>query len=193
MKKPKGKLIIFEGINAAGKTSLIKEVLKSKPNWLYCKGQGDKNTSWGRLARRHPSTLMFLIELLIANLLTVRPALKTGKIVLHDRYFFSIMAFYTAQKWYNWLLGKIFWLFLVKPDLIFLVDVSTKQAVRRMNQEAVNPFHNLYLLKPQLIDTERAFLNKFLKQKIILETTGQSKEDLAQKILREIGGTANGI
>ncbi|MCX6744264.1 MAG: hypothetical protein NTX82_01935 [Candidatus Parcubacteria bacterium] len=194
MNTSKGKLIIFEGINAAGKTSLIKRVLESRPDWLYVKGQGDKNTSWGRFARRHPSTFTLLLELLITNLKVVRPAIKAGKTVLHDRYFFSIMAFCTAKRWYNRLLGKIFWLVLIKPDMIFLVDVSTKKAIWRMNQEAANPFHNLYLLRPELIEDERTFLNQVLTQiseQIIvvwLDTTKQSRDDLARETLRVIGG-----
>ncbi|MFA5188351.1 MAG: hypothetical protein WC460_03245 [Patescibacteria group bacterium] len=192
MKRTRGKLIIFEGINAAGKTSLIRLILKLQPDWLYCKGQGDKNTSWGRFARRHPSSPLLLMELLITNLLIVRPALKTGKIVLHDRYFFSIMAFYTAQKWYNRLLGKIFLKLLVFPDQIFLVDVNTEEALRRLRNEEPNQFHQLYLANPQMINQERGYLYQSLENyQNVINISGKDSNNLALTISEKIGGPIN--
>ncbi len=191
MNATKGKLIIFEGINAAGKTSLIKAVLASRPDWLYVKGLGDVTTGWGCFARKHPSTLTLLVELLISNLTVVRPALKKGQTVLHDRYFFSVMVFHTASRWYNRLLGKIFWPLLAKPDLAFQIDVSTKESVRRMNEVAINPFHNLYLLRPELIDKEREIFTQSLPNPIIIDTTKLNLDAARNKVLQQIGGPAH--
>lgn len=187
----KGRLIIFEGINTAGKTSLIQAVLKSHPEWLYVKGLGDKNTRWGRFARQHPSTLTMLLELLISNLTVVRPALKSGKTVLHDRYFASVMVFHTASRWYNRLLGKIFQPLLTEPDLIFLLDVTTKEVIRRMQQVEGNPFHNLYLLKPELIDRERELFRRLLTDPVMIDTTKQQLVEIVPWVEKLIGGEAN--
>jgi thymidylate kinase len=188
-----GRLIIFEGINAAGKTTLIKTVLESRPEWLYVKGLGDPKTAWGRFARRYPSTLTMLLELLISNYTVVRPALKAGKSVLHDRYFSSVMVFHTASRWHNRLLGKIFRSFLQKPDLIFLIDVSTEESLRRMKQVAINPFHDLYLSHPDLIDRERNLFRKLLADPVInIDTTKRKLTEAVLQVLQQIGGPSNG-
>jgi thymidylate kinase len=180
--------VIFEGINAAGKTTLIREILKFRPDWLYVKGLGDKNTAWGRFARQHPSTLTMLLELLISNFLVVRPALKAGKTVLHDRYFFSVMIFHTASRWYNQILGKIFRQLLLEPDLTFFINVTTEESLKRMKEVAINPFHNLYLTRPTLIDEERELFRKSLTDPIIIDTTENKTEDLVGLVLKKIGG-----
>ena len=100
----KGKLIVCEGLDCSGKTTAIEEIVNSDCKYVYSKGIG-ADSSFGRIARRFPSTLMFLLELAYNTYSRTIPNLRKDKIVLQDRYDISITSFVpNTNRWYNQLL-----------------------------------------------------------------------------------------
>jgi len=155
----KGIFIVFEGVDGSGKTTCIKGVIKKlSPTYKahYNKGMGS-NTFFGKLARKHPSTALFSLELIWQTLFQIRPQLKRGNTVLQDRYISSISSFPTAMsKKINQL---IIWLvkpLIVKPDLIIHLTVNQEVCVTRLKQDlSDNTYHQILVDNPGLIDQRR--------------------------------------
>ena len=70
-----GKLIVCEGLDCSGKTTAIEEVINSNPEYVYSKGIGS-NSRFGKIARKFPSTWMFLSELVYNTYVHIIPNLK---------------------------------------------------------------------------------------------------------------------
>ena len=183
----RGQLIVFEGINGSGKTSQMHEVMKEFPNSIYCKGVGDPNTLWGRIARKIPSTLTFLLDLIITKWLIVRPAIKNEKTVFHDRYWYSIMVYKTAQYWHNQLIGKLLCRLLLKPDWIILVEVDIDESVNRLLKKEPSKFDFQYITNPAMIVEEKKLFRKLINHDLILDTTKLNLESCVQQILMLLG------
>ncbi len=139
-----GKFIVIDGLNGCGKTTQI-ELLK---NFLIKKGvtvtttkEPTLNSAAGREARdilskkRHtsPGKLQKLFcEDRKANLENlVIPALKEGKIVISDRYFFSTFAFGGLDLSMDWLI-KLNDKFLF-PDLVFFLKTKPSVCLKRID------------------------------------------------------------
>lgn len=146
----KGILVAIEGVDAAGKTTIAKEIGKQLDNSVYCKCQGNSKTFIGRLARRLPCTLFFLLEILTISK-KIKDALAAGKTVLCDRYYFSVLAHEKAQRIHNRLVAKLLKPFLIAPEKVVWVDVSSDIAVERLRQLPTNKFHVELIRRPGLI------------------------------------------
>ena len=70
----KGSLIVFEGLDCAGKTTLAKE-LAQNTQCLYSKGISSP-TLIGKLAKKLPSTILFALDLVYISEFIIKPALK---------------------------------------------------------------------------------------------------------------------
>ena len=154
-RKNKGILIIFEGGDCTGKTTYANglfEVLKTKYGVCYSKGIGSK-TLLGKLARKHPSTLLFCLELAFITLFKIKPNLKRGKIILQDRYNPTIASHLPSiDKKINQLLIKAFNPIFKKPDLIIYFTVSPKQQIARLKETMEsNKYHKVLVENPELI------------------------------------------
>lgn len=158
-----GFLITFEGAEGSGKSTQIRFVLrflkrKGYPVVLF-REPGGTQTSEAirkvlldkRLARMLPETELLLYLAARAQLVRekIRPALQQGKIVILDRYEDSTLAYQgfgggvpldAIHQISGFVRGKCI------PDLTFLLDVGTKQGLRRSGrQDRVEkksvPFH----------------------------------------------------
>jgi len=172
--------VVCEGLDGAGKTSSIKKVLEKHKEFVYSKGIGSK-TFFGKMARRFPSTFMFLIELIYITFRSIKPNLGRNKIVLQDRYDFSVITFVPlANRWYNLIIRKIFCSFLEKPDALVYFSVLLGERIKRLRKEEDNKYHILLAENPNLIKIrEKEYLNHyngFNGKKIIIDTTDKSKE-----------------
>jgi len=134
--------IVFEGIDGCGKTTQAKALA----DWLTEKGYSVVLTSeptkgrMGQFIREilsgkeklQPESLALLFtadryEHLVNE---VVPAIEEGKVVISERYYYSTIAYQTAQGVdRTWLfeMNK----FVVKPDLVIFLDVKPKMAVLR--------------------------------------------------------------
>jgi thymidylate kinase len=146
----KGKLILFEGLDGAGKTVTIRAMLAklSRSDIVYCKGMGS-NSFFGRLARRFGKTIFFLLEQVGTTFFAIKPALRQGKIVFLDRYFFSVAS---HSRQLNKTLIALAEHFLVEPDLIFYFRVGREERIRRLKNLRFNRYHQMLLDFPTLID-----------------------------------------
>jgi dTMP kinase len=132
-----GYLIVIEGSDGVGRTTQI-DLLRS---WLQIKGFGVLETGWTRsmlvgptidLAKTGNALNPLTFNLLYATDLADRveheviPALRSGFIVLSDRYFYTALARAAARRsdceWVRSLYG-----FAVEPDMVFYLkaDVQT--------------------------------------------------------------------
>ena len=147
----KGKLIVFEGTDGAGKTTLINltyKYLKDKcPNKeVVLLKQPTDETRNSRLFQKmmfdenHENINYRAVQLLTLsdriqhNHEVIIPALKEGKIIICDRYIYTSIANMKARNYRNenwfYLASKE----IIKPDISFLAFVEPSIAISRIKQ-----------------------------------------------------------
>ncbi len=156
----KGKLLVFEGIDGSGKTTLTKKVadmLRSEgKDVLYLQEPGD--TEPGKKLRMYLKGELNLskeevLELFLADRRErvekeILPGLKEGKWIVMDRYYLSTVAYQGAQGFdlkdlmiKNETIAPI-------PDLVIFLDVAPTEALKRLNirQHDTSVFEKLEFL-----------------------------------------------
>lgn len=144
MEAKKGKLIVIEGIDGCGKSTHAKLLVES----LQSKGLEvlhTKEPSRGKIglllrdylkqdAPPLVDTMLFIADRAEHVEQEIKPALKTGKVVICERYFYSTIAYQAAQgldtKWLFNLNA-----FAPKPDMVILLDLRPDIAVKRTTSE----------------------------------------------------------
>lgn len=139
-------LIVFEGIDGSGKTTLSKKLFsylkKKKYNTVWFREPSD--SKWGKkirdLAQSKDSIpleqeLNYFIEDRKINVkINIKPALKNNKIVILDRYYFSTACYQGARGMNIENIIKINKEFASEPDIIFVIDVDVKTALSRIKK-----------------------------------------------------------
>lgn len=149
----KGLFVVCEGLDCGGKTTTIKNVMKqiNKNKFIYSKGLGS-NTIVGKIARKLPSTFMFLVELIYLTYKNIFPKLLRGKIVLQDRYDMSVISFVpSTEKLYNRMLIQLLKSLLIKPDILIHFTVDMKNRLKRLKKSSNNNYHKMLIENPSLI------------------------------------------
>lgn len=137
-----GRLIVIEGSDGVGRTTQI-GLLKT---WLEVQGYGVVETGWTRsplvgatidLAKAGHDMNVMTFNLLYATDLADRleheiiPALRSGFIVLADRYIYTVFARAAVRhadpQWIRDLFG-----FAVQPDLVLYLKVDVETLIRRV-------------------------------------------------------------
>jgi dTMP kinase len=150
-----GFLLVLEGIDGVGKTTLSKSlnesltrlgysvVLSREPtNGLY--GQKIRESAKaGRLPLEEELNL-FVEDRKEHIEKIIRPALNTGKIVILDRYYFSTMAYQGARGASMEKIARIHNEFAIDPNLIVLLQIDVDKALSRIAQsrEGTDLFEN---------------------------------------------------
>lgn len=190
----KGLFLVFEGTDGVGKTTcikLIKEILRSDYGLdaIYHKGIGSNNL-WGKLAICFPSTLMFLIELLVGLFTKIKPYYFDKKIILQDRYFFSVASHMPeSDRWFDRAILKLanpLFTYL-KPDLIFHFSADLAKQITRIKETAnLNRFHQFLIEHPKILQKRGARLQSLLISSqlpmIKIDTSSEPSNQIAQKI-----------
>jgi dTMP kinase len=137
-----GKLIVLEGTDGVGRstqTIMLKEWLEVQgyavldTGWTRSKlvGQAITDAKQGHSLHRLTYCLMYATDLADRMEYQIIPALKSGFIVLADRYIYTAIARGIARgadkKWLNDLFG-----FAVTPDLVFYLQVGVNDLVPRV-------------------------------------------------------------
>ena len=145
----KGKLIVFEGTDGAGKTTLInltykylkdkypdKEIIllkqptdEARNSRLFQKMMFDENHDD---INYRAVQLLTLSDRIQHNHEVIIPALKEGKIIICDRYIYTSIANMKARNYRN---EKWFYLAakeIIKPDISFLAFVEPEIAISRI-------------------------------------------------------------
>lgn len=148
----KGKFIVFEGITGSGKKThiqLLKEKLEKVGKNIVVLSFPDYERDIARLTKRldfNPYALSLLFAADRANWQEkIKEFLKEGKIVISDRYCYSNFAYQGAKGIeLNWLMEiekKI-----IKPDLVFLIDVPVEISMQRIQQASIKDFTKIEAL-----------------------------------------------
>ena len=138
----KGKLIVIEGTDGVGRSTQVERVR----NWLEVQGHGVVETGWTRsdlmsnlilLAKEGNTLTRDTFSLLYATDFADRlenqiiPALRSGFIVLSDRYVYTAFARHTVRgggrEWIRGVFG-----FSILPDIVLYLRTDVKSLVHRV-------------------------------------------------------------
>ena len=142
-------LIAIEGIDGAGKTTnahFLKEELE-KRGFKVVVLKEPTNSEWGKKIRESVNSRLSPEEELELFILdrkhdvehNIIPALKEGKIVIMDRYYYSNVAYQGARGLNVEEIKKINEEIAPKPDLVILLDVDPEKGVERIKNRGDRP------------------------------------------------------
>jgi len=200
MKKPVGLFITFEGVEGAGKSTLIREVaLRLSTQWKR-EVIMTREPGGSRVAEKirsvilgepmHPKTELFLYEAARAEHLaqTILPALDAEKIVLCDRYADSSLAYQAHARGLNWEdVKKLNTLATggLKPDLTVMLDVDPALGLARASDQ--NRFEK------EGVEFQKKVRAGFLKARaeeprrwLVIKVKAETPEQLADLVCKRI-------
>jgi len=143
-KLKKGVLVVLEGIDGSGKTTQARSLLRRLRYRGYAAVFFREPTRgrWGREVKRlaaradslTPAEELALFvkdrrENVARNLV---PALKEGKVVVLDRYYFSTIAYQGAKGIDTGKIRRMNEAFAVRPDLVVILDVGARAGLARI-------------------------------------------------------------
>ncbi|MFE3638539.1 dTMP kinase [Streptomyces sp. NPDC059168] len=193
-----GRLVVLEGVDASGKSTLISRLLKhceesgvtarfvrvpttglrEYPMWL----------AWADESRGVPEehidgyglSVMALGDRLVLQRSEVLPALAEGAVVVCDRYILSSLI-YESSPVHDYVLSKI-----VAPDLGVYVDADAETVLARLAERDYEKVHSRDAEeKPLLIERYRTLAG--LHGYVPLSTVGRSVDESFDELLRLLG------
>jgi len=185
--------IVFEGIDGAGKTTIAKEIvnslLKSKVDALYTYEPYTADLT--KLLRKYGKAFGSVMETLLMAadryyhiIEVITPALKSGKVVVSDRYYYSSLAYQGAKGvdplWIEMVNKK----FLLKPDVAIYIDVPPDLGLRR---KANSPTRLKYLERDlDIIKSVRSIYKELVRRGELIEVDGTLSLDEVIRSVKEI-------
>lgn len=139
----KGILIVFDGIDGAGKTTqvqLLNDVLVAAGEAVTCSKEPTEGP-WGRMikasAHNGRMTLGDELQAFVEDRKqhvqeTINPALARGEVVILDRYYFSTVAYQGARGADIEAIHREMRRIAPEPDVTFLLDLSPSVALNRI-------------------------------------------------------------
>lgn len=141
-----GKLIVLEGIDKAGTTTVWQKLQDDFPNAFYTREPSDRK--YGEFVReslkddKEPSPsdfYMFLADRYDHCENVIRPALENGQNVITDRYHLSTYAYqshilddaFDMVEPFNYI-DDMTGFFVVEPDITLYLDIPLEESQRRM-------------------------------------------------------------
>ena len=191
-----GCLVVLEGIDGTGKSTLAKSLclLLEKQGIPSLATFEPTNGPHGRKLRESfaPGKRLDLEEELRLFTLdrrehverTLLPALKAGKVVICDRYYFSTMAYQGARGVDPESIRGENEAFAPRPDLILLLELPPREAAERINKargEKLNSFEQLDYLR----EVDKRFKAMNLSSMVRLDASLPPKT-LAAKAFAEV-------
>ena len=187
----RGVLIVFEGIDGAGKSTQA-ELLKKK---LLAKGydvvyfREPTKSRWGREIRKkalHPDSLTPEEELDLFQKdrrenveKNLKPALEKKKIVILDRYYYSTIAYQGAKGIEKKRIRQMNEEFAVKPDLVFILDIDPQKGLKRI--ESRKKKDRLFEQEDYLVRVRKIFQG-FKGENIVHIQAQKPKNEISTKI-----------
>ena len=162
-------------------------------NIFYQKGLC--SPTWiGRLAARHPSTFIFLIELTYLYWKNYFKRLR-GFHIIQDRFFVSLACHLPdVKKIHNALLIKLGDWLLPCPDILIYCTISKEERIKRLKEDCSNKHHQWLVDHHEFIDLREIiyqnYFSRFDRDKISLETSLKNVETAATEIIKLL--TKNG-
>ena len=200
-----GKLIVFEGTDGAGKTTMISKLLEflsnkyGVNNVLTIKQPTDMSRKTKLFQKMMYSQNHDDIDYRAVQLLTmsdriqhihevIEPALKEGKFIICDRYVYTSYANMLARGYNNetWFIDVA--KHIIKPDVVFLAYVDSSLAIKRIKSRAEEA--NRFLDEKLLINVSNNFIKLAeIENFKVLDTSREVKLsfDEVLKTLKEVG------
>jgi dTMP kinase len=185
----KGHFIVCEGLDCSGKTACIRRSMEQLRDYpvIYSKGLMT-DTPAGRLSMLYPSTLTLLTELAYLDERYIRPALGDGKIVLQDRWYYSVLS-HNPESIVDDILERIFVPRLSGPDLLVNFSVSFEKRIERLKKN-LEMNHRDLLENPEIIyRREKRYIEHFESfrgYKAMIDTTELSEEGCGYELFSVI-------
>lgn len=141
----RGFFIAIEGIDGTGKTTLAKSVYDAlqKENIQTVLSKEPTNGPYGTKLRESQKTGRLPLEEELKLFVDdrrehvnklIKPALRSGKVVILDRYIYSTMAYQGARGASLKEIRMAHQDFLIEPDLLVILDLPVKTAIDRINK-----------------------------------------------------------
>ena len=144
MKIRHGLLIVLEGIDGSGKTTQARSLLRRlrSRGWEAVFFREPSRGKWGREIKRKaaradsltpPDELALFVKDRRENVeKNLKPALRKGKVVVLDRYYFSTIAYQGAKGIDPRRIRRMNEAFAVKPDLVIILDIAAGEGLARL-------------------------------------------------------------
>src|SRR3989344_2026295 len=180
-----GKFIVVEGIDGAGKSTLIQTVLSLVDDARVFHSRGFTHDSiWDRVIHSNPRSGLYYLDLAVKTARVIKPRLARGEIVLQDRYIQTVDTFSPDGNWkHNKVIRKILNPLFLKPDLYIQVTASLDEVTQRLSQTDSQEYHAFLLQHPEKMKQREESYNKIMTQmnspKYVINTTGRTREDSA--------------
>lgn len=195
----KGRFIVFEGIDGAGKStqiSLLKEKLIKEGRKVFLTAEPTASVTGGILRdalsgnyQRTSAELaaMFLSDRVFHNVnpkCGIKQALEKGFDVISDRYYYSSFAYQGLDSDIDWVMDmNLNCPDIRKPDLCIFLDLDADSSKKRIdtNRATVEIFEKAELLN-KIRNKFFDVFNRLKNENIEIIDAGGSVEEVAQKI-----------
>ena len=194
----RGRFIVFEGIDGAGKTTQIERLaarLRSEGRRVLVTAEPTVSVSGGLLRdalgglqKRTACEMaaLFVLDRIFHNVSPggIEETLAAGHDVISDRYYYSSMAYQGSQTDAAWVRDmNLNCPEIRRPDLCIFLDLSPEESLARIARERTTT--EIYEKKEILESVRRRFLEVFetTEDKVaVIDTTGLSIDEVAQKV-----------
>jgi len=144
MKLRKGILVVLEGIDGSGKTTQARSLLRRlrSRGWEAVFFREPTRGQWGREIKRKAARDGSLtpeeeLDLFIKDRRenvekNLKPALRKGKVVVLDRYYFSTIAYQGAKGIDPGRIRQLNEAFVARPDVVVVLDVDAGAGLARI-------------------------------------------------------------
>lgn len=201
-KNTKGRFIVFEGIDGAGKTTQIERLaarLRAEGRKVTVTAEPTVSVSGGLLRdalgglqKRTACEMaaMFVLDRVFHN---VNPdgicaMIDAGYDVICDRYYYSSMAYQGSRTDFAWVKDmNLNCPEICRPDLCIFLDLSPEESLARIGRERTHT--EIYEKKEILEAVRRQFLRVFEElddKTVIIDTTGHSIDEVAEKVAEAV-------
>ncbi|AEA46082.1 dTMP kinase [Archaeoglobus veneficus] len=183
-------LIAIEGIDGVGKTTIakfLKEELE-KRGYEVVLLKEPTNSEWGRKIKASLNKRLSAEEELELFILdrkynvehNILPALKQGKIVIMDRYYYSNIAYQAARGLDAERIKRINEEIAPRPDIVILLDAPPEICLERIMErgEIPNSFED-----PEYLKKVREIF-KSLKDNVVIVDASKSIDEVKKDVLR---------
>ena len=187
----KGFLIVFEGIDGAGKSTQAEILMKTlrEKGFSVVYFREPSEGKWGREIKKkaaHPDSLspeeeleLFLKDRKENVEKNLKPALREKKIVILDRYYFSTIAYQGAKGIDQERIKRMNEGFVVEPDLVFFLDVDPQEGLDRIKNRRKKD--KLFERAEYLVRVREIFRN-FQGEKFIQIDASKPKKEISAQI-----------
>lgn len=193
-----GKLIVFEGLDGSGKTTQA-EILASRLKKAGREVLLTYEQTKGPIGRLISKALIKKINLpaqalqflFVADRVDhlerkVIPALKSGKIVISDRYFWSTVAYGSLQLDRDWLINLH--RYCLEPDLVIFIEVDPAICLERIKKRGSK--RSVFEVQKKLAKVNKTYhwlVKKFPQKSVIIDGSGKPVE-VAKIVAKSVPG-----